>query len=152
MGFSRNHPARISISWEASTVHHLLFLVAVLWIAHFFCFRSFGLYEDDYAVISTPLSWDLSRVLSDLQQEIATLPLGRPIGFFLTLFLAFLAGKIGGLRTAYIFGFLVQVTNVCLFYFLIKKISLETIAFIGALAFGLFPADTTHIFLTHSLG
>ena len=43
-------------------------------------------------------------------------------------------------------------TNGFLFYFLLRRIELARVALIGAIAFVLFPADTTHILLMHALG
>ena len=137
--------------WNKHTLLELVFLVLILWVAHYFYFRSLGLYEDDYAQISPPLGWHLANLLSFLKW-IATWPQGRPLGFLLPSLLSFLGGKLGGLPTNYLFGFLVHTANAFLFYFLLKRIGSGTVPLIGAVVFGLFPADTTHIFLMHSLG
>ena len=137
--------------WNKKVVLDLLFLALIIWVANYFYFRSFGLYEDDYAYISQSLGWHLSDLLNYLY-VLVTWPQGRPLGYLLPHFLAFLGGQLGGLSTVYIIGFLVQVTNVFLFYFLLKRLGSRTSALIGAIAFGFFPADTTHIFLMHSLG
>lgn len=125
----------------------------VLWVAHYLNFRSFGLYEDDYTFISKPLGWNRLDLINHFFKVFQRWPQGRPIGFSLPQLLAFLGGKTGSLSTLYIIGFLVHLVNACLFYvLLIKRTKSETIALIGALTFGLFPADTTHIFLMHSFG
>ena len=129
----------------------LLSIAIILWVAHYFLFRSLGLYEDDYAFISQPFGWSLSDLLGYLK-VVATLPQGRPLGFFLPHALAFVAGKLGGLSVVYIVAYAIQTTNAFLFYFLLRRIGLRATAAIGALAFGLFPADTTHILLVHTLG
>jgi hypothetical protein len=136
--------------WNTNTFLELVFLALILWVAHYYLLHSFGLYEDDYAQISPPLGWHLSDILPFLRW-IATWPEGRPLGFPLPYLLAFVGGKLGGLSTIYLFGFLVHTTNAFLFYFLLKRIGLGNVALVGALVFGIFPADTTHIFLLHSL-
>lgn len=138
-------------AWNKNLVLELLVLAAVLWLAHYFYFRSLGLYEDDYSHTSPPLGWHLSDLLQYVR-VLVTWPLGRPLGFFLGSFLAFLGGKLGGLSTIYFIGYLVQITNALLFYFLLRRLGQQRIAWIGALAFAFFPADTTHIFLMHALG
>ena len=137
--------------WNKTTITELLFLAITLWIVNFLFFKTLGLYEDDYAFISQPLGWQLSDLINYLR-IVLTWPQGRPIGTFIPHFLAFLGGKLGGLSTVYFFSFLIQTTNTYLFYFLLKRIGLTSSALLGALAFGLFPADTTHILLMHSLG
>ena len=139
-----------SKTWSRNTLFELLFLALILWVAHYYFFHSFGLYEDDFAQISPPLGWHLYDILPFLRW-IATWPQGRPLGFSFPYLLAFLGGKLGGLSTIYIFGFLVHTTNAFLFYFLLKRIGLGNVALIGAVIFGIFPADTTHILLVHSL-
>ncbi len=136
-------------SWNKDTVLTLLALGAIIWIAHYFHFRDLGLYEDDYAQIGPPLGWHLPD-LENYLKWLLTWPQGRPLQYFLTGFLAFLGGKLGGLGSVYIFGFLVQITNVFLFYFLLRRISTKTVALIGAVFIGLYPADTTHTFLVHA--
>jgi len=133
-------------------VFSFLVLGLVLWVAHYLNFRSFGLYEDDYTFISKPFGWNWSDMLDQLK-VFRTWPQGRPIGFFLPQLLAFLGSKVGNLSTLYIFGFSIQLINACLFYILlVKRTKSETFALIGAITFGLFPADTTHIFLMHAFG
>ncbi len=98
-----------------------------------------------------PLGWRLSD-LGNYLRWLGTWPNGRPLGFFQTGTLAFLGGKLGGLSRVYIIGFLIQTVNVFLIYSLLRRISSETVALIGALTFALYPADTTHTFLEISLG
>jgi hypothetical protein len=129
----------------------LLTLAGVIWVAHFLHFRSLGLYADDYAHISEQLSWRLIDLIGYLRVAV-TWPQGRPLHFLLPHIGAFLAGHVGGLSAAYVLAFLVEVANVVLFYLLLRRIGLERTAWLGGLAFGLFPADTTHSFLLHALG
>ena len=127
----------------------LLLLALVLWVAHYFHFREFGFYEDDYAQISPPLGWNQADLFNYLKW-VLTWPQGRPLQYFFTGILSFISGKLGGLSSAYLIGLIIQTTNAILFYFLLRRHYLEKIAIIGAVIFGLFPPDTTHIFLTHA--
>lgn len=127
----------------------LIFLSLTIWVAHFLNFLHFGLYEDDYSLISA--AWRTSDFLENTRWALLDFPTGRPVGFFLLGFFGFIGERLGGLSLLYMMGFAVVALNVSLFYLLFRKLSTETTALVGALAFGLFPADTTHIFLTHSL-
>jgi hypothetical protein len=129
----------------------LLTLAGVVWVAHFLHFRSLGLYEDDYAHISEQLSWRLIDLIRYLRVAV-TWPQGRPLHFLLPHIGAFMAGHLGALNAAYVLAFLVEVANAFLFYLLLRRMGLESTAWLGGLAFGLFPADTTHSFLLHALG
>ena len=130
----------------------LVVLALVLWLAHYFHFRFLGLYEDDYSHTSPALGWDPSQLLDMSLRAFVAWNLGRPLGFALGPLLAFLGARLGGLSAIYVIGYLVQATNAFLFYFLLRRIGHGNIAFIGALIFAVFPADTTHIFLMHAFG
>jgi hypothetical protein len=138
--------------WNKQTLSRLAFLAATIWIAHFFHSQNFGLYEDDYAFISPALGWNLSDLLHRTASVIKNWPQGRPIGFFLPPFLSFIGTHIGGLSATYLIAFGIITLNACLFYTLLKRVTKESTAFIGALAFCLFPADTTQPFLMHAFG
>lgn len=124
-------------------------LSLTIWVAHFFNFLHFGLYEDDYALISS--MWRLPDFLDNTRSALVGWPQGRPIGFMLLGIFSFVGERLGGLHAIYLIGFVIITVNAFLFYILLRNISTETMALTGALMFGLFPADTTHSFLTHSL-
>jgi len=129
----------------------LVFLACIAWIAHFFYFRHFGLYEDDYAHIAPAMGWDLAALLRHARVFV-TWPQGRPIHFFLPRLFSFIGAGLGGLHTVYVIGFIIVTLNAFLFYILMERtIRSEVLALTGALAFCLFPADTTHTLLTHAL-
>jgi hypothetical protein len=77
---------------------------------------------------------------------------GRPLQHSLLYVLSCLAGRLGGLPAAYGIGYLVVAVNPILFYALLRRISSQTLALLGGLAWVLFPADTTPSLLFHSLG
>jgi hypothetical protein len=89
--------------------------------------------------------WDLFRVTIFAQ--------GRPFHDGLIFVFSLIGLKFNGLQGIYLIGYLIVTINCILFYFLLKKISNNRIFIItGTLAFCLYPADTTRILLTHSLG
>jgi hypothetical protein len=125
-------------------------LALTIWVAHFFYFRSFGFYEDDYALVSPAMGWSLSDLFDNAVLVFRAWPQGRPLNFLLPPFFSFIGTQLGGLHVTYLIAFSIVTLNAFLFYVLLKNVSSETAAVIGTLTFCLFPADTTHIFLTHA--
>lgn len=125
------------------------FLAATVWVAHFLNFLHFGLYEDDYAVVSG--LWRLPDFLENTRSALMDWPQGRPIGYLVLGIFSFVGEKLGGLPVIYMTGFAIVTLNAFLFYLLLRRIGTHAMAVTGALAFALFPADTTQTFLTHSL-
>jgi hypothetical protein len=136
--------------WNKYSLKTLAFLALTIWVAHFFYFRSFGLYEDDYALVSPAMGWSLSDLFDNARLVFTMWPQGRPLNFLLPPFFSFIGTQLGGLYVTYLIAFSIVTLNAFLFYILLKRISSETAAVTGALAFCLFPADTTHAFLTHA--
>ena len=79
-------------------------------------------------------------------------PLGKPLHYFIASAISYVGNKIGGLYFLYQIAFLIIIVNSSLFYILIRKISNRSVAIMGAILFGLYPADTTQLFLTHAFG
>jgi hypothetical protein len=144
-------PSGSSKIWNKRTILELILLAAVVWVAHYWYFQTFGLYEDDYSGISVALGWHLSD-LGPYLKVIAGWPQGRPLHFLLPRVMVLVGRRLGGLSGIYVLGYLVHVTNVLLFYFWMRRIRVRAGAVIGAVVFGLFPANTSHIFLNHALG
>ena len=129
----------------------LLLLAALGWVAHFFAFRKFGLYEDDYFFISYAIG-DNGFHLADIVRDFTSWPEGRPIGFLLPPLFSSIGNRLGGLSAIYVLGFLVVTLNAFLFYLMLRIHYAGFVALTGALFFLLYPADTTKILLTHSIG
>ena len=130
-------PVRI---FEKKSLKVLVFLGCIAWIAHFFYFRHFGLYEDDYAFIAPAMGWDLAA-LSRHARVFLTWPQGRPIQFFLPQLSSFIfiGARLGGLQILYIIAFIIVTLNAFLFYIIIERtIRSEAAALTGALVFCLF--------------
>jgi hypothetical protein len=133
----------------SSPLNVLVLLALTNWMSHFFYFREFGLYEDDYAFIADAMARNGSYLLDQLQASVL-FPQGRPVGFYCAAVLAFMGDKMGGLWADYLMGFVIITLNAYLFYRLLKYTELEALAVMGGLLFCLFPADTTKILLTHA--
>ncbi len=65
---------------------------------------------------------------------------------------SFIGARVGDLEGIYFIGYLFLTLNACLFYALIARIWQPTLAVLAALSFGLYSADITQAYLTHSLG
>jgi len=76
---------------------------------------------------------------------------GRPLHSGLIYLLSFIGFKIGGLCVLHVMSYIIITLNSFLFYTLLKRLTQDKVFVVtGALAFCLFPADTTQIFLTSS--
>lgn len=127
-------------------------LAIITFIAHFWYFQYFGIYEDDW--IRVPImfqSWD--EIGIKIIKYIYKWPEGRPLHFILPIMIGGLNAKLGGLPGIYLGGYLIVLANVWLFYYLVKRFLPSISAIIGALTFCLFPADTTKLYpiFFHSL-
>ena len=136
------------------TITVFFILAITTWISYFCYSADFGLYVDDlYRVVNT---MDMSvRGLIRLILKLLSMKFeyGRPIHSGSIYLLSFLGHRLGGLHIVYWIGYIIVTTNTFLFFLLLKRLSKQPkFAFIGALTFCLFPADTTRAWLTSSLG
>jgi hypothetical protein len=139
----RSHPRRWAI----------VLLLLTTWVAHFWYFREMGLYEDDYTFTAVPIGWGWNDLGTYLIKVWTVWQQGRPLGFSLSPLTAFLASQAAGLPGIYVAGFLILALNVLLMFWLTERLSASSLfAFLGALTFALFPADTTRSFLMHLTG
>ncbi|MGK7916315.1 MAG: hypothetical protein AB4038_12370 [Prochloraceae cyanobacterium] len=129
----------------------LVFLAITTWIAHFWHSASFGLYEDDWTRVTRAMELNWFELWDFILRT--SFYYVRPLHDGLIYLFSFLGLKLGGLQVVYVIGYAILTINSFLFYLLLKRIfANHSFAIIGALAFCLFPADTTQPFLTHSLG
>jgi hypothetical protein len=143
---------RLSQASTRTLIFELVLLALILWVAHYSHFQSLGLYEDDYSHTSPVLGWGLADLGEAIWSAVVGWDVGRPLGLALSACLAFIGAKLGGLAGIYVMAYLVQVANAVLVYFLFRRLGHARVAVLGALVFGLFPADTTHTFIMHALG
>ncbi|MEJ2551865.1 MAG: hypothetical protein P8Z34_14415 [Anaerolineales bacterium] len=145
---------RLHLSEKANrrikSLFSILFLLLLLWIARYWHFKEFGLYEDDLTIIPKVMGMNGSQYLNLLVDHLSMLyPHGRPLSNSFEYTFTFLGGG-NDFIDLYLMGFAIVSINVCLFYWLLKRLFNHSFALIGGIAFVLFSADTTQAFLTHS--
>ncbi len=145
-----SHPSQRRSAYRIDFLLALAVLATTVWVAHFMHYRALGLYEDDYFFVSG--AWRWPGFLAHAKQALLTWTEGRPVNFFSLAVCSFAAEALGGLPLIYFVGFIAIALNASLFYVLLGRLLPRYIALAGALAFCLFPADTTHTLLTHALG
>lgn len=87
-----------------------------------------------------------------LLEILVRLPQGRPIGWILPFLFSGLTIPVGGLPLAYLAAWGIATLNALLCFLLFRRIGSPTLGLVGALAFALYPADTTHPYLMHEFG
>ncbi|HWB99001.1 MAG TPA: hypothetical protein VG672_19970, partial [Bryobacteraceae bacterium] len=127
-----------------------LLLAFAVWAAHFWHFRQFGIYEDDWGFVAVPMFWNWQDALRTFWLYLTTWPQGRPVSFVASGFLAFAGTHLGGLPGAYFAGFLLNAGTTVLFYAALCRCFRAPVAFCGALAVTLFPAYSAATLLTNT--
>lgn len=129
----------------------LLGLVSLFCIlAHFWYFRHFGFYEDDYWATTPFLDCSLGNIPHIVGNAFASWPQGRPLNHSLPMVQAILGMRLGGVPGIYLIGCLGLILNSWL-VFLVSRNFLPTAgALICALFYILYPADTTRPYLVHT--
>ncbi len=143
------------MSARLTTVVTAVALTGIVWLAFFRFSGEFGLYEDDYALVTPPLEWSAAELADGASRHFrhAGAMHGRPLHIPLILTLSYLGNAVGGLQGIYALGWAVVTLNAILFYLLVRRVTgSSAAAAAGALGFVLFPADTTRAYLTHALG
>lgn len=137
---------------KRKSVYVLLLLAIVNWVSHFLYFMRFGLYEDDFYNIGRNLGNNFQQLTIVISNHLTNWEQGRPFLFLFPLF-TYISDMLGGLYFMYVIAFLIVTINSFMMYKLLVKIfpqsSILTIT--GALAFCLFPPDTTKLYLLHAL-
>ena len=123
-------------------------LAIIAFITHFWYFRSFGLYEDDWFQVPR-MFWSWEKIGRQVIEHFIYWPDGRPLHHVLPITIGGLNSAWGGLPGIYLGGCLIVVTNTLLFYYLVKRCLPQLVAVTGALTFCLFPADTTKLFINN---
>jgi hypothetical protein len=130
-----------------------LLIIFLIWISRFLLSSSFGLYEDDWPFIGNAVNNTFDQNINMVNKAFFTFWQGRPLHMTFLTFIPSLASKVGGVNALYFIGFLILSSNACLFYSLLKKISVQPyIPIIATLFFCLYPADTTFHYLLHLFG
>jgi hypothetical protein len=134
-----------------SSVLIFVLLLLLNFAAHTSKFQEMGLYEDDYQFLGKAINWSSKEYVSHLKSTFTEeWPQGRPLGFILPQSAAFLVGKSFGLEGLFLLGTVILTINAFLFFHIVKHWSQNPqLAMLAAIAFSLFPADTTKSYLTH---
>jgi len=139
-------------SWRRRLATFAFIFIAVL-IWRYFHLFDFGLYEDDFTRIPRAMSMSYGELWNTILRLFRILGgQGRPFHDVLIYLFAGTIGRWFGLWSLYLLGAFFFSVNIALLYELLMKVSSKSLAIIACLAFLLFPADTTQIYLTHSLG
>ena len=123
------------------------------WIGRYWQFRSYGLYEDDLTIIPGAVGMNFSDLFRYIGSYIAHLyGHGRPLSDSFIYLFSNLGWRLQGLQGIYLIGFLLTWLNIILFYALLRRVATLNLALIASIFYTLYAADTTQVFLTHSLG
>jgi hypothetical protein len=128
-----------------------LCVALVVWFSHFMLFRRFGFYEDDYYTYARSLTWGWPEMWNWTKWCWVNWPHGRPFGWTIMTFMSWAAFKIGGgPRAPFVLGYFIVAVNAVLMLRLLERTCPRPLPLIGALAFALFPGDTTRAFVVHN--
>jgi nitrogen fixation-related uncharacterized protein len=140
------------INWRKDGLN-LALLALLFWGARYVFTPYFGLYEDDHTIIPNAVMMSFTELMKYIGNYIIHLSgHARPLSNSFIYLFSNLGWHLADMQGAYIIGFLIEALNISLFYLLILRVFNRRLALISTLAYALFAADTTQIFLTHSLG
>ena len=124
-------------------------LGGIIWLANFIHAGSFGIYEDDYIMVLPAIGRSFSELLSANWGYLAGWPQGRPLFWVINDTGCWILYHLGGLNALYLLGFVLQwVVGIAVFQFLLRFFNF-TPSFLGAVFFGVFPADTSKQLIMH---
>jgi len=118
--------------------------------AHFTRLGQLGLYEDDYFFIAPHLGEPLGRLWSLARQVLVAWPQGRPLNHLLPPLLGALGSAWGGLAGIYVLAAAWLSLNGLLAWLVARRLVGPTGAVVATVAYLLFPADGTKLFLVHA--
>ncbi|MFZ6026465.1 MAG: hypothetical protein ACOYYS_02005 [Chloroflexota bacterium] len=146
-------------STRFSAVAVVLLLAIVFWVARYWRSAGFLLYEDDWMIVPQAVDFGTAETLRFIANYILQMRgHARPLSDSLIYLFSHLAGQAGGIWAIYLAGYAIQLLNIGLFYALLRRLAGRAaftgraFALLGGLGYCLFSADTTQVFLTHSLG
>ena len=135
------------------TVWLPLALIGLFWVARYWHSSQFGLYEDDLTVVPRAVSLSTPELLDYVGNFIVHLyDDGRPLFNSLNYLLSAFGWRAAGMMGPYLLGFLIESVNVVLFYTLIRRVYGKKVAAFAGVAYVLYSADTTQVWLHRSLG
>lgn len=141
---------KFQLNVKKESVYVLLLLALVNWVSHFLYFKRFGLYEDDFGNIGINLGINFQNLLNLISYYLEHWHQGHPLAFLPAMF-TYIGGLTGSFYFLYVIAFLIVTVNSFMMYKILNKVFPESsiLAITGALAFCLFPPDTTKLYLLH---
>ncbi len=141
-------PAAYPPTWAV-----LLGIAVVVWVFRYWRFMEFGLYEDDIVRIPAAMEAEFGGIVDHIRGQFMMNGQGRPLHDGTILLCSWIAARLGGLATLYIFGYAVVALNGWLSYLLLRRVDLNPqFAVLGTLIWVLYPVDTvSQLYLTLSL-
>ncbi len=124
-------------------------------LAHFFLSYQLGLYEDDHFRIPEAMGMTVAQIGQYINEHLFNLTItqGRPLHLISIYLFSFLGQKVGGLLGIYVVAYLITTVTIFLFYKFLDRLQVNPVfTLCGTLAFTLYPADTTRIWLTSVFG
>ncbi len=128
----------------------VVLVVATVIVGHFALVSQFGLYEDDYWSIAPQLNDPVSDLWGILVSKFTTWPTGRPLNHFLPSALSRIGSRFGGLEGVYALAAAWLALNGTLVFLIVRRLMSHEAAILAALAYVLYPADSTRILLVHA--
>lgn len=128
----------------------LIVIALTVFLAHFSLARGFGLYEDDYWAVAPHLAQRPAELWPLLVRCFTAWPQGRPLNHFLPPLLAAVGTQLGGLLGAYALAAAWLALNATLVFLVVRRLLSPTAALAAAVAYAVFPADSTKVFLVHA--
>ena len=132
------------------TIAWCAFFAALAYVAHFWRFKDFGLYEDDYITVPNALRNTPTELWEYIRYQWGDYIHGRPVGWSIWRVIPWLGFRVGNLGTVYLLSGAIVATNCVLFYLLLRRCWGEVLAILGGLAFTLCPADSCRQILVHA--
>jgi hypothetical protein len=144
-------PAPITIrSLLRNAYPDLLFLLALDWVAHFWHFYRFGLYEDDWYFNTGPYTWS-SEVWFDLMwRQVAEYVFGRPVEILLLYINGYIGYAFDSVGVLYVIAYLLSAAATVMVYLVLRQCFPRRFALLAAVFFVLSPLTTVRQFLNTS--
>ena len=138
----KTHSFRASRRYWDKYGQHIAMLMAVSAIANFLYFKTFGIYEDDWAFMVPPYTVPTGTWLAGMWRAVTTFMVGRPLQLFYTDGFAWLGAKAGSLSLLYVISAFLYAISVALLYLAIRQRFPAFFALLTALLFALSPLTT----------
>ena len=129
----------------------LALIFFINFLANFLLFKDFGFYEDDYLMTIPPMTWSFVDYKAYAIDALKSWPQGRPIFWFFQHTISFTVGKIGSVSAYHLVSYVLTSASGCAVFILLSKLYTRPIAFLAAVFFVLFPADTSKQIFMHQI-